>query len=56
MRRSPLQNIEAAGISVEKITLSSHGAWQWALANVKQEIAKKDLYLLLDIDWAFTDL
>ena len=48
--------IEAAGISVEKITLSSHGAWHWALANFKQEVTKKDLYLLLDIDWAFTDL
>ena len=48
--------IEAAGISVEKITLSSHGAWHWALTNFKQEITKKDLYLLLDVDWAFTDL
>ncbi len=48
--------VEAAGISVDRIALGSHGSWHWALDNFKAAISKKDLYLLLDVDWAFTDL
>ena len=46
---------EAAGLSIEEITLSSYGAWKWVLRECKSEITKNDLYLLLDIDSHFTD-
>lgn len=47
--------IEGAGLFVDGVGLSSHGAWEWVLENYKSELNQSDLYLLLDIDSAFTD-
>ena len=48
--------VEAAGLSVDKMYLSSHGAWQWVMDNFHTEMEEKDLYLLLDVDYSFVDL
>lgn len=47
--------LEAAGLSLERVALSSHGAWQWAMARQGSAMAEEDLALLLDADGAFTD-
>lgn len=47
--------LEAAGLSLERVVLSSHGAWRWAMARQEQAIPEEDLVLLLDVDAAFTD-
>jgi hypothetical protein len=47
--------IEKAGLFIERVSLSSYGAWGWVLENHRSELNQNDLYLLLDIDSAFTD-
>jgi len=54
--RRPHRILESAGVSVDKIMLSSYGAWQWMLANCRERLDKNELYLLLDVDWSFADL
>lgn len=54
--RRPHRILESAGVPVDRIILSSYGAWQWTLANCKEPLDKNELYLLLDIDWSFADL
>ena len=48
--------LTAAGLSVERILLSSHGAWQWTVGHHKADLAAQELGLLLDVDATFTDL
>ncbi|MDP3791109.1 MAG: pilus assembly protein PilM [Candidatus Omnitrophota bacterium] len=47
--------LDAAGIEMENVFLSSYGVWQWASNKFKSQISANDLYLLLDIDSAYTD-
>jgi Tfp pilus assembly PilM family ATPase len=44
-----------AGLSIEKMSLSSYGAWQYVLSSCRLEMNAAELYLLLDIDSTFTD-
>lgn len=47
--------LESAGLAVEKIELSSYGAWQWILNCCKQELKKGELQILIDVDSSFVD-
>jgi len=47
--------IEKLGFFIDRIGLSSYGVWEWVLSNHHSEINQTDLYLILDIDSAFTD-
>jgi len=53
--RRQAQILEQTGLFVDKISLSSHGVWEWVVNNHRSEINQSDLYLLLDIDSSFTD-
>ncbi len=46
---------ESAGLFIDRMNLSSCGAWKWVAASQKDEITASDLYLLLDIDFNYTD-
>jgi len=47
--------LESAGLSIERILLSSHGVWQWAAARHKSEMTAQELFLLVDADATFLD-
>lgn len=47
--------LESAGLSIERILLSSHGVWQWAVAHHKSEMTAQELFLLVDADATFLD-
>jgi len=47
--------IENTVLLIDKVSLSSYGIWQWILNNHSSEINQTDLYLILDIDFEFTD-
>lgn len=46
---------EAAGLFIDRMNLSSCGAWKWIVSSQKEEITASDLYILLDIDFNYTD-
>jgi len=50
-----LNIIEDAGLSVERIDLSSYGVWRWVVDSQRPEMNDTDIYLLLDVDTMFTD-
>ncbi|MFA6609264.1 MAG: pilus assembly protein PilM, partial [Candidatus Omnitrophota bacterium] len=47
--------LEDAGMSIDRFTLGSYGAWQRILNDCKADINPNDIYLLLDVDSTFTD-
>jgi len=47
--------IENTVLLIDKVSLSSYGIWQWIITNHSSEINQTDLYLILDIDFEFTD-
>ena len=47
--------LEKAGLFIDAISLGSYGAWQWVASHHRQELQEKELYLILDVDAAFTD-
>ena len=47
--------LDSAGLTIDRIVLSSYGAWQWTLTHCRSEIKEGNLYLLLDIDSIYTD-
>lgn len=47
--------LESAGLSLERILLSSHGVWQWAVLHHKSEMTAQELVLLVDVDATFLD-
>lgn len=47
--------LEGAGLSVERISLSSHSAWRRLMAHQASAVGPSELVLLLEIDAAFTD-
>lgn len=47
--------LEPAGLSVERISLSSHGAWRYLMTHQASAVGAEELVLLLEIDAAFTD-
>ena len=47
--------LEAAGLSVERISLSSHAAWRALMTHQASAVGVEELVLLLEIDAAFTD-
>ena len=47
--------IENTALLIDKVSLSSYGIWQWVLNSHSSEINQADLYLILDIDFEFTD-
>ena len=53
--RRHLNIVESAGLAIDKVVLSSYGAWQWALSNLRSEINASESYVLLDIDSTFAD-
>lgn len=55
MIRRQVRILENAGWPVDKITLSSYGAWKSLVHSCEAEMNNTDLYILLDIDAAFTD-
>jgi Tfp pilus assembly PilM family ATPase len=55
MIRRQVRILENAGWMVDKITLSSYGAWKSLLHSSESEMNNSDIYILLDIDSAFTD-
>ena len=51
-----LKILEATGLTVDRVFLSSFGIWQRILAANKEDIsARGDLYLALDVDSAYSD-
>ncbi|MFH1441621.1 MAG: PilN domain-containing protein [Candidatus Omnitrophota bacterium] len=46
---------EAAGLFIDRMNLSSCSAWKWVVSSQKDEITASDLYLLLDLDFNYTD-
>lgn len=46
---------ERSGLCVERISLSSYGAWQHLLSCCRPELDSADIYLFLDIDTTFSD-
>ncbi|MFQ5680918.1 MAG: pilus assembly protein PilM [Candidatus Omnitrophota bacterium] len=48
--------LEAAGILVDKVILSSCGVWQRIVRDFANDIQRSELYLALDVDTTFTDL
>ena len=55
MIRRQVRILENAGWMVDKVALSSYGAWQSLLHSSQDEMNNSDIYILLDIDSAFTD-
>jgi hypothetical protein len=53
--RRQVRLVERAGLSLEKITLSSYGSWLWILHQRRSQINATEVYLLLDMDSAYTD-
>jgi hypothetical protein len=47
--------LESAGLSIERILLSSHGVWQWTVSRHRSELASGELFLLLDVDATMVD-
>ncbi len=47
--------MDAAGLEIDNIFLSSYGVWQLTVNKFKAGINTSDLYLSLDIDSAYTD-
>lgn len=47
--------LEAAGLSVERVTLSSSEVWRWAVTRQADDLTPDDLLLVIDVDAAFTD-
>ncbi len=53
--RKQVKVLESAGLSIERIGLSSYCGWQWAVKNCQAKINNQDLYLLLEVDDNFSD-
>ncbi len=47
--------LEAAGLFIDRMCLSSYGIWEFVLSTQKSEVSPTDLYLALDVDSAYTD-
>lgn len=47
--------VEAAGLDVDEILLSTYGVWQWVVNKFIAQINRDELYLILDIDSLYTD-
>jgi len=51
-----LNILQASDLYIDKIHLSSYGVWGWVNLSQRSQIGPEDIYLILDIDSAFTDL
>lgn len=47
--------LEGAGLSVERVSLSSHASWLWMAARHGHTFAESDLVLLLDLEAGYID-
>ncbi|MCX5696837.1 MAG: PilN domain-containing protein [Candidatus Omnitrophica bacterium] len=54
--RKHIRIVEGAGLTIDKVVLSSYGVWQWTLSNFRSEIHANEFYMLLDCDSNFADL
>ncbi len=53
--RRPMKILDQAGFLVDSITLSSYGVWLGLMRSMGSAINNSELYLVLDIDSAYTD-
>ncbi|MFA5319909.1 MAG: pilus assembly protein PilM [Candidatus Omnitrophota bacterium] len=53
--RKQVNILEKAGLSIDRVSLSSYGVWKYAVTAYRGEFSAQDLYILLDVDHDFTD-
>lgn len=55
MIRKQVRILDDAGFLLDRVSLSSYGVWQNILNKCHSQITRMEMYLILDIDTAFTD-
>jgi len=53
--RKQVNTLEKAGLSIDRVSLSSFGVWKSVVTAYRGEFSAHDLYILLDVDHDFTD-
>jgi len=53
--RRQVNMLEKAGLSIDRVSLSSYGVWRSVISVYRGELSGQDIYILLDVDRDFTD-
>jgi Tfp pilus assembly protein PilN len=53
--RKQVKILESAGLSIERIGLSSYCGWQWVAKNYQAKMNGQDTYILVEVDDNFSD-